>query len=112
MKMSLWEAAIQSESTENCRWAQYSTNQMNWEALMEELSRRIGQTVVARWQIILMGIRGPRNQGKSQFQKSEEVWALHFECDSQDADVVTPTLQRSYSSSGEGNYPLGIKLHP
>ncbi len=45
-----------------------------------------------------------------QLNKPEEVWALHFECDARDADVVTRALQRIYSPSGEENYLLGIKL--
>ncbi len=58
-KMGLWEAEIQSEAKENCRWASYSTNQMNKEALKEYLLRRIEKTVVTQWRIILTGIRGP-----------------------------------------------------
>ncbi len=35
-RMDVWEAAMQSEATENCGWALYSTNPMNREAITEE----------------------------------------------------------------------------
>ncbi len=54
-RMGLWESAIQLEATGNCGWALYSMNQINKEALTEELSRRIGKTVAAWWRIISMG---------------------------------------------------------
>ncbi len=57
-----------------------------------------------------MGNRGIRNQGKSDSYKPKEVWALHFECDLKDVDVVMPALQKIYSSLGERKFPLGIKL--
>ncbi len=36
--------------------------------------------------------------------------AVHFHCDVQDAPMVSPELQWLYSSTGDGNHLLGIKL--
>ncbi len=68
------------EVTENCRWAPYSTNQLNRGALTEEILKQIGKNVAARWRIILAGIFPTRGKGKLQKEKPEEVRVLHFEC--------------------------------
>ncbi len=49
-----------------------------------------------------------RLEGKPIHQ--DEVRALHFECNAKDQHIVKPTLKRIYSSTGEGEYPLRIKL--
>ncbi len=72
----LCPAAIQAEETKTCRWALYSTNQMNREALTDEISRRIGLRVAMRWRIISTGKKTTRPKGQS--HKTDEVRAIHF----------------------------------
>ncbi len=41
-KVSLWEYAFQAEEKNSCGWALYCTNQIDGEALMSEISKRVG----------------------------------------------------------------------
>ncbi len=41
-RMDIWVAAIQAEDTKNVGWALHSTNQIDWKALTEAMSRCIG----------------------------------------------------------------------
>ncbi len=105
---SLWECAIQAEETTTCGWALYSTNQLDQETLATEISKQVGRPVMACWRIISSGLQG--NKLVSKRGQNDELRALHFECDVKDVLVVMPQLEKIYSLSGDGTYPLGFKL--
>ncbi len=47
-QMNLWECTIQANKTAQCGWALYSTNQIDQEALVADISKWISHPVAAR----------------------------------------------------------------
>ncbi len=57
---------------------------------------------------ISTALRTSRLEEKS--RELDELRALYFNCDTNDKHIVKPTLEKMYSSAGEGAYILGMKV--
>ncbi len=95
----LWPCSIQAEETKTCGWALHSTNQLDQEALSDEISKGIRRRVARRWRIASTGVRTSRMERRPKQQ--DEVRDLHFEINAKNIHIGIPMLERIHGSTGD-----------
>ena len=109
-KMGLWRRPTDCEQVSEVGWLLYSTRMQDAERISNMLSKITNEAIGVRWRPVrTSSFFNRRKQDQRTPEASNQVRALHIECDSKKVQSVKHKIAKLYGSSVK-NFPDGTKM--